>query len=79
MQLTALNKDLKQLTYTTSHDLRSPVNNLLSIFSLIDYSRIEDQETVALLDILKTCSEGIKETLNGYIDSLIIDSETIEE
>ena len=34
--LTKINQELKQFTYTTSHDLRSPVNNLLSIFSLID-------------------------------------------
>lgn len=75
-QLTTLNNDLKQLTYTTSHDLRSPVNNLLSIFSLIDLSKIEDEETVSLLDILKTCSEGLKNTLNNYIDR-ISNSETI--
>ncbi len=75
-QLTTLNNDLKQLTYTTSHDLRSPVNNLLSIFNLIDLSRIEDEETVSLLDILKTCSKGIKETLNNFIDR-ISDSEAI--
>ncbi|MEX2569039.1 MAG: PAS domain S-box protein, partial [Cyclobacteriaceae bacterium] len=29
--LTIANKELKELTYTTSHDLRAPVNNLLAI------------------------------------------------
>jgi PAS domain S-box-containing protein len=68
--LTKVNKDLKQLTYTTSHDLRSPVNNLLSIFSLLDTSKISDQETLEFIEILKSSGETLKETLNNYVDIL---------
>ena len=68
--LTKVNKDLKQLTYTTSHDLRSPVNNLLSVFSLIDISRISDQETIEFLEILQLAGEKLKQTLNNYVDLL---------
>jgi PAS domain S-box-containing protein len=68
--LSKANKDLKQLTYTASHDLRAPVNNLLSIFNLMDLSRIKDEETVELLNILKTASENLKDTLNNYVDIL---------
>ncbi len=68
--LTKANHDLKQLTFTTSHDLRSPVNNLLSVFGLIDTSRINDQETVAMIELLKLTGENLKETLNNYVDVL---------
>lgn len=68
--LTKVNKDLKQLTYTTSHDLRSPVNNLLSIFGLIDVSKISDQHTIELIDILKMAGNKLKQTLNNYVDEL---------
>lgn len=68
--LTKINKDLKQLTYTTSHDLRSPVSNLLSILSLIDNSRISDPETIQLIGILKITGEELKDTLNNYVDVL---------
>jgi len=68
--LTKINKDLKQLTYTTSHDLRTPVNNLLSVFSLLDVSKINDPETLQFIDILKLASENLKETLNTYVDVL---------
>jgi len=44
--LTKINNDLKQLTYSTSHDLRLPVSNLLSIFNLLDTSKIQDEETL---------------------------------
>jgi len=68
--LTKVNDDLKQLTYTTSHDLRSPVNNILSIFSLIDTSKIYDEETVKVMGVLQLAGEKLKETLNHYIDLL---------
>lgn len=69
--LTKINKDLRQLTYTTSHDLRSPVNNLLSIFSLLDVSKINDEETLEFIGILKSASESLSQTLNDSVDILI--------
>jgi len=68
--LARINEDLKQLTYTTSHDLRSPVNNILALFSLINPSRISDQETLEVMEILQVASEKLKQTLNNYIDLL---------
>lgn len=68
--LTKSNHDLKQLTYTASHDLRSPVNNLLSVFSILDVSKISDNETLEFIDILKQATENLKLTLNNYVDVL---------
>ena len=68
--LTNINRDLKQLTYTTSHDLRSPVNNLLSIFGVLDTSKIQDEETLQFIDLLKNATENLKKTLNNYVDIL---------
>lgn len=72
--LTKINNDLKQLTYTTSHDLRSPVGNLLSVFSFLDVERIQDSETAEFMHMLKTATEGLKHTLNNYVDSISTDS-----
>ena len=66
--LSKINYDLKQLTYTTSHDLRSPVNNLLAIFKLLDRSKINDGETLELIDILRSATENLKRMLNNYVD-----------
>ena len=68
--LTKINQDLKQLNYTTSHDLRSPVNNLLSIFKLIDISQITDQKTLQLINYLKLTGDKLQQTLNNYVDVL---------
>jgi PAS domain S-box-containing protein len=69
--LTKVNKDLKQFTYITAHDLRAPVNNLLSIFSLLDVSKIQDKQTNGFIDKLKSATKSLKNTLNNYVDILI--------
>lgn len=68
--LTKKNSDLKQLTYSTSHDLRSPLSNMVGILSILDYSKIEDKETLELLDMLNISAEKMKQTLDNQIDSL---------
>ncbi len=70
LNLAKLNTELKQFTYTTSHDLRSPVNNLLSLFSLLDLSKIEDSETLEYIELLNTSTLNMKNTLNKYVDAL---------
>lgn len=68
--LTKINNDLKQLTYTTSHDLRAPVSNLLSVFGLLDTAKIQDEETLEFIEMLKASTESLKDTLNSYVDEL---------
>src|SRR5690606_18458829 len=63
--LTNINKELKQLSYATSHDLRSPVNNLISLFNLLDPSKISDKETKEYIEILKLTAENLNEVLNN--------------
>lgn len=69
-RLSHINNDLKLLTTTTSHNLRSPVNNLLSVFNLLDVSKIQDGETLDFIDLLKAATENLKDTLNNYVDVL---------
>lgn len=69
-ELTKINNDFKELTYTSAHDLRSPVNNLLAVFEVLDVSTISDSETLEFISILKSTTEGLKETLNDYVTLL---------
>ncbi|HEY0769308.1 MAG TPA: HAMP domain-containing sensor histidine kinase [Sphingobacteriaceae bacterium] len=68
--LTSVNSGLKQLTYTISHDLRSPVNNMISLFGFLDHSKIQDEDTLLHLDLLETATQELKDTLNGQLDHL---------
>jgi hypothetical protein len=44
---------------------------MLSVFELIDISKIVDRETLELVHLLKLTSENLKNTLNSSIDQLV--------
>ncbi|GAA4103579.1 PAS domain-containing sensor histidine kinase [Mucilaginibacter panaciglaebae] len=69
--LTDLNNDLKKLNYTTSHDLRAPVANLLAVFDLLDNTKITDNETQEFIHHLKAATNNLKNTLDRYVDALV--------
>lgn len=68
-QLSEVNEELKRLNYTTSHDLRSPLNNLISMVDLIDLTKIEDTETSEILSFIRLSAEGLKASLNSLVDA----------
>jgi PAS domain S-box-containing protein len=69
-ELTKVNSDLKAFTLTTSHDLRSPLNNLLLVADLLDLDRAGDQETVELIELLRRSADVLHVNLNKYVDAL---------
>lgn len=58
-------------TRMTSHDIRSPVSNLLSIFSLLDISKIEDPATAEMVKLLEVTSNRLNEIVNDFVDVVI--------
>ncbi len=69
--LTKINNELKQLAYTSTHDLRSPVNSLLSTIKMIADKNIENEEIIELFDVVKQSAEKLQINLNQYVDALI--------
>lgn len=72
------NEELIRLNYTTSHDLRAPINNLLSLFDLLDYDQIKDEGTNELLGYMKVSAEGVKNSLENYLDLVKNIDQTID-
>ncbi|MEX2380363.1 MAG: PAS domain-containing sensor histidine kinase, partial [Vicingaceae bacterium] len=70
LRLTKYTDELKQLGYTTSHDLRSPLNSLLTVFDKIDLSKINDPRTVKLIEVSKKGGDFLKGKLDNYIETL---------
>jgi signal transduction histidine kinase len=70
LRLTKYTGDLKQLGYTTSHDLRSPLNSLITVFNKIDLSKINDPRTAKLIEVSKKGGDFLKGKLDKYIDIL---------
>lgn len=69
-RLTEINNEFKRLSYSTAHDLRSPVNNMLAVFELMETADIENEETLEFVKILKSTTDTLKENLNEYIKLL---------
>jgi two-component system, chemotaxis family, CheB/CheR fusion protein len=78
-ELTNNNKELKQFSYITSHNMRSPLTNILAILDLFNYEKINDKETTELIDALKQSTNKLHETLNDLIKILIIKENTNQE
>jgi signal transduction histidine kinase len=70
------NVDLKKFAQLISHDLKSPVNNILSITMLIEQIN-ENQlnsETIECLGLLKSSSNSMKHYIEGLLNYYISDS-----
>ncbi|MDO6818805.1 PAS domain-containing sensor histidine kinase [Zobellia sp. 1_MG-2023] len=68
--LSKINQQLKQLNYTTSHDLRSPVNNLLYLADILGSNDNSYEDNEKILEYIKQSAQGLKTSLNSYVDAL---------
>jgi PAS domain S-box-containing protein len=63
-EITQNNKDLKQFSYITSHNLRSPLSNLIGLLNLTEDIPIEDEELEEILTGLHKSTHLLNETIN---------------
>jgi PAS domain S-box-containing protein len=71
-ELIQSNADLKQFGFITTHNLRAPLTNLLSIVDLLDINKIKDESTKELLAAFKSSTFQLNDTLNDLIKVLFI-------
>ena len=76
-ELTQNNKDLKQFSYITSHNLRAPISNLTGLLLLIEDIAIEDTELAEILDGFKKSTYLLNETINDLTKVMIIKDRTL--
>jgi PAS domain S-box-containing protein len=71
-ELTQNNKDLKQFSYITSHNLRAPLSNLTGLLNLIEDITIEDDELKEILMGFNKSTHLLNETINDLAKVIII-------
>jgi PAS domain S-box-containing protein len=71
-ELTQNNKDLKQFSYITSHNLRAPLSNLIGLLNLIDDIPIENPELEEILTGFTKSTHLLNETINDLVKVIII-------
>ncbi|MBC7524916.1 MAG: PAS domain-containing protein [Flavobacterium sp.] len=79
-ELTQNNKDLKQFSYITSHNLRAPLSNLTGLLNLIDDIPIENEELKEIISGFSKSTALLNETINDLVKVVIIkDSLSIQK
>ena len=71
-ELTQNNKDLKQFSYITSHNLRAPLSNLIGLLNLIEDIPIENPELKEILTGFSKSTHLLNETINDLVKVIII-------
>ncbi|NRT15755.1 PAS domain S-box-containing protein [Flavobacterium sp. 28A] len=79
-ELTQTNKDLKQFSYITSHNLRAPLSNLIGLLNLVDDIEIQDTELKEILNGLDKSTHLLNDTINDLTKIMVIkDSPSIQK
>jgi PAS domain S-box-containing protein len=73
-ELAKYNKDLQQFSFITSHNLRAPVANLISLLSLYNHEDQNDPFNAELLKKFEQCTHQLNDTMNDLINVLVIRS-----
>lgn len=71
-ELTQNNKDLKQFSYITSHNLRAPLSNLTGLLNLMDDIPVENPELKEILNGFSKSTHLLNETINDLVKVIII-------
>lgn len=70
------NKDLQQFSFITSHNLRAPVANLISLLSLYNDADASDPFNKVLFEKIRESILQMNDTLNDLINVLVVKSST---
>lgn len=71
-ELTQNNKDLKQFSYITSHNLRAPLSNLTGLLNLMSDIPIENGDLKEIINGFKTSTHLLNETINDLVKVIVI-------
>jgi PAS domain S-box-containing protein len=70
------NQDLQQFSFITSHNLRAPVANLISLLHLYDRENPIEPFNKVLIEKFEEATNQLNETLNDLLEVLVLKSNT---
>lgn len=71
-ELVQNNKDLKQFSYITSHNLRAPVTNLLALLKLLNWNDIKDEQNIILLQSFEKSTQQLNSSIVSLLEILVM-------
>jgi len=76
LELSQINKDLKQFSYVTSHNLRAPIANLLGLTSLIEHYKVPNKSLKLILDGVRESALKFDDTVKDLTKVLVVKDQT---
>ena len=70
-EISKINKDLEHFARMASHNLRSPVANIIGLFDLIDFDQVKNDNNLHIIKLIKQSTEKASATLESYINELV--------
>ncbi|OYQ46143.1 sensor histidine kinase [Flavobacterium aurantiibacter] len=79
-ELSQNNKDLRQFSYITSHNLRAPISNLIGLLQLLEEEQIDNETVKLIVEGFSKSTHLLQETVNDLGKVVIIrDNPSIEK
>ncbi len=78
-ELTKSNKELRQFSFITTHNMRAPLTNIMAILEIIKNDGVEILNEKEILNGLENSVKNLDDTLNDLIKILIIRDQTSVE
>lgn len=78
-ELMYTNRELEKFAYITSHNLRAPVVNIVSLLNMIDKSSLSDSNSLAIIDKIDLSVQRLESTLNDLIEVVSAKKITLSE
>ena len=70
-ELTRTNKDLKQFSFITSHNLRAPLSNLIALLGLVEYETLNENNR-EIIEMFQKSTRQLNKTINDLSQILLI-------
>jgi PAS domain S-box-containing protein len=78
-ELTLHNKDLRQFSFITSHNMKAPLSNLQGLLNMIKEIDIQDNALKEIIEDFKVSTQQLNDTINDLVKILIIKENTSVE
>lgn len=78
-ELMYTNRELEKFAYITSHNLRAPVVNIVSLLEMFDKSSISNSDNLMVIDKINTSVKRLETTLNDLIEVVSAKKITLTE
>ena len=80
-KIDAVNRKLEKFAFTTAHDLRSPLNSITGLITLLELNldRKNNKEVFEYIDKIKNITDQMKNLVQGILDYSLASSELEKE